>query len=772
MNHETSQSDHEADRGQPGAIDALIATLDLETKLAQLVGLWAGARADDGVAPMQDRMLESARRFEEASGRGLGQLTRHWGTVPLGVADGLAALRAQQSDLSERIGIRAVVHEECLTGVLAWGATTYPTPLAWGAAFDPDLVEEMARRIGADLRALGVHQGLAPVVDVVRDARWGRVEECISEDPLVVGLIGAAYVRGLEAEGRVATLKHFAGYSGSRGGRNHAPVSVGLRELADVYLPPFERALAAGARSVMNSYADLDGVPAAASAELLTGVLRDGWGFEGTVVADYFAVTFLETMHAVAGSAGEAAAIALNAGIDVELPTGSAYLAPLADAVRRGDVDERVVDRALRRVLSQKSELGLIGPAPGEEGDLEVDLDAPGNRALARGVAQESVILLANDGVLPLDDARVGRLAVIGPNADRFGAVFGCYSFVKHVLSRHPGVDARVEAPTTAQALAALWPHDVVTEAGCEVTGEDRSGFAAAARAAASADVAVLVLGDESGMFGAGTSGEGCDRQDLALPGVQEELLTSVVDTGTPVVLVLITGRPHALGAVVERCAAVVQAFLPGQEGGRAIADVLTGRVNPSGRLPVQVPYPDGPQPAGYLHPRLGGASEVSSADPSPRYPFGFGLSYTSFDHGTPSVETAQVPVDGTIALELTVRNTGSRRGADVLQLYATDEVAQVVRPVRQLVAFRRLELEPGEEQAWRVEIPAAALAFTGLAGTRIVEPGRVTLTRASHADDPGDAVAIDLVGGVRAVGGVADEPRWRRIDRVADASG
>ena len=755
---ETSQRRDVSDDG----ITRLMGAMTLRQKVAQLVGLWAGARRDDNAAPMQDQLIADGLHVDAFAADGLGQFTRHWGTTPVSVAAGTEELRRRQRTLFERTGIRALVHEECLTGVLAWGATAYPSPLAWGAAFDPDLTARLGRRIGEDLRALGVHQGLAPVLDVVRDARWGRVEECISEDPFTVGVIGSAYVRGLETAGVVATLKHFAGYSGSRAGRNHAPVSVGPRELADVYLPPFERAIRAGARSVMNAYNDVDGVPAAASAHLLTGILRDRWGFDGTVVADYFAIRFLETMHGVAEGSGQAAALALTAGIDVELPTGSDYLDPLVTAVEEGRVDGALVDRALRRVLTQKQALGLLDDAA-PEGDPTVDLDSDDNRALAREIADASIVLLSNDGVLPLAPDRAPRLALVGPNADRFGAMFGCYSFVKHVLPRHPDTDPLIAAPTVAEALRATWPGEIAVAEGCGVTDAATGGFEAAVDAALAADVVVAVMGDDSGMFGRGTSGEGCDRDDLSLPGVQEQLLAALVETGRPVVLVLVTGRPYALGATVDRCAAVVQVFFPGQEGGPALADALTGVTSPSGRLPVQMPRPGTPQPGSYLAPRLGARTGVSSADPTPRHPFGHGIGYTTFVREDLRLVSTEVPLDGVIECEVTVRNTGDRSGADVLQVYASDMAAQVVRPLRQLVAFRRVVLEAGESQTWSVRIPAAALAFTGVEGRRLVEPGRIVLRVAADAADEGLARDIELTGEVVPVEALADDPVWTR---------
>src|SRR4051794_27529726 len=337
----------------------LMARMTVEEKVAQLYGVWVGMDAsDEGVAPHQHELAGAPVDWDRVIRHGLGQLTRPFGTRPVDPLSGAGRLASTQREIVEagRFGIPALVHEECLAGLAAWQATIYPVPLSWGASFDPDLVEQMAARIGTSMRELGVHQGLAPLLDVVRDLRWGRVEETIGEDPYLVGTIGSAYVRGLESSGIVATLKHFVGYSASRAGRNLAPVSAGPREVADVLLPPFEMALRAGARSVMNSYSDIDGVPVAADPAVLTDLLRQRLGFKGTVVADYFSVAFLQTLHAVAGSRTEAAAKALAAGIDVELPTVDCYGQPLVDAVSNGLVNEALVDRALRRVLRQKAE--------------------------------------------------------------------------------------------------------------------------------------------------------------------------------------------------------------------------------------------------------------------------------------------------------------------------------------------------------------------------------------------------------------------------------
>jgi beta-glucosidase len=734
-------------------IDALVATLPLDAKLAQLAGLWAGAKRTDDAAPLQERLVSDGIHFEEFAAAGLGQLTRHYGTTPLDPEEARDLLVTRQEWLRELTpgAIGAVVHEECLTGVLAWKAIAYPTPLAWGATFDPALVERMGARIGADLKALGIHQGLAPVLDVVRDLRWGRVEECLAEDALVVGALGTAYVRGLESQGRVATLKHFAGYAASRAGRNHGSVAMGRRELEDVVLPPFERAIRdGGARSVMNAYTDLDGVPAAADTSLLTGVLRDRWGFEGTVVADYFAIAFLESMHGVAEDLGGAAALALAAGIDVELPTGSAYRDPLRTLVETGVVPEHLVDRALRRVLRQKAELGLLDGGGMPEGG-PIELDGPDHRRIAREVAEASLVLLENRGTLPL--VAPARLAVLGPNAADIPSLFGCYSFVNHVLTRHPDVPLGLEVTTVLDAVRAEFPAAEVTHAaGCDPTGDDRSGFDDAVRLAADADVAIVVLGDRAGMFGKGTSGEGCDAVDLKLPGVQHEFAQAVIATGTPVVLVLVTGRPYELRDLAAGAAGIVQAFFPATEGAAAIAGVLSGRVNPSGRLPVGLPGDHAPQPSGYRHVRLDGKTGVSSADPTPRYPFGFGLSYTSFEVGEPVLDASEVATDGTAVLRVAVRNTGERDGAEVVQVYAHDPVASVTRPLRELVAFARVGLAAGAAATLEFRLPARSFSFTDGSLQRVVEPGRVDLTVARDAGDPGSSVAVQFTGPRRVV--------------------
>ncbi|WP_017590222.1 beta-xylosidase/alpha-l-arabinosidase [Nocardiopsis ganjiahuensis] len=767
-------------------VELLLAAMTLEEKVSQLHGLWVSANTSGApVAPHQHDLAQEPPVWDEAIDRGLGQLTRPFGTVPVDPAAGRTSLARSQREImaANRFAIPAVAHEECLTGFAAWTATVYPVPLAWGASFDPVLVERMAAQIGRSMRDVGVHQGLAPVLDVTRDPRWGRTEETIGEDPHLVATVGTAYVRGLQSAGIVATLKHFAGHSASRAGRNLAPVSVGPREFADVLLPPFEMAVREGAAgSVMHAYNDNDGLPAAADPGLLTRLLRDTWGFEGTVVADYFGVSFLHTLHNVAGTPAQAGALALDAGVDVELPTVACYGDRLVEEVRAGRVPEETVDRAARRVLRQKCALGMLDPGWSPEGppaagtaepaagaaagngrpggEEGLDLDPDEHRALARRLAEESVVLLENpDGLLPLTGT--GSVAVVGPLAHTADAMLGCYSFPAHVGRHHPGVARGVEIPTLLESLVGELPRARIEHAeGCSVDGEDTDGFAEALASARSAEVCVAVLGDRSDLFGRGTTGEGCDATDLTLPGVQQEFLEALAETGTPVVAVLLTGRPYALGAVADRLAATVQAFFPGEEGGPAVAGVLSGRVNPSGRLPVSVPRTPGGQPSSYLGPPLAHRSQVSSVDPTARHPFGHGLSYTRFECSDPRVDGAsprpdrptEVDTDGSVTVGCTVRNSGAVAGTEVVQLYLSDPVARVAQPVRRLVGYARVPLAPGEARSVGFTVHADLASYTGPAGRRIVEPGELRLTLAASSGDAGLPVTVCLTGDVRTV--------------------
>lgn len=763
-------------------VDLLLQEMTLEEKVAQLGSRWVGndmevesstdhnvsadADATFNVAPMQDVFAASGTvSLEEASTHGLGQLTRIFGSLPLTVAEGTAEVVRQQHVVlaHSRLGIPALVHEECLTGFTAFGATVYPAAIAWGATFDADLVERMAAAIGRDMASVGVHQGLSPVLDVVRDYRWGRVEETIGEDPYLVSMLGAAYVRGLQSAGVIATLKHFAGYSASRAARNHAPVSMGRRELLEVILPTFETAVATGgARSVMNSYSDVDGVPAGADPWLLTEVLRDDWGFTGTVVSDYWAIPFLATMHRLAPDSEQAGLLALRAGIDVELPDTLGYGQHLVDRVRRAEIPEALVDRAARRVLLQKIELGLLDPQWTPEGSVAAaattNLDSPSNRELAREMAERSVILLDAGTALPLlGEGRpaLRRIAVVGPCGDDPRTFMGCYAFPNHVLPRYPRHGLGLEVQSGLDALRAEFPDaDVSYAKGCDVQGDDKSGFASAVSAVREADLCIALVGDRAGLFGLGTSGEGCDAETLRLPGVQADLLAELMAIGTPVVVVVVSGRPYALGDVHAGAAGLVQAFMPGEEGGSAIAGVISGRIQPGGKLPVQIPRGPGGQPGTYLQAPLGAESlGISNIDPTPLFAFGHGGSYTSFALDDLQLSHAEISTDGELTISVRLTNTGSRDGDEVVQLYLHDVVAQVARPVKSLAGFARVSLEAGTAAEVTFHVHADRTAFIGTDMTRIVEPGTVEVLVGTSAAHTPCRSAFRLTGPLRVVG-------------------
>lgn len=725
----------------------LLARMTREEKIAQLCSVWLTLDPAGGdFAPMQAFGAPPGDPARDLR-HGIGQITRPFGSRPIAPRDGVRVLNAFQRHLIDgtRLGIPAIAHEEALTGFTTQGATQFPSPLNYGATWDPALIRRVGDAIRRQLRACGIHQALAPVADVIRDARWGRVEECLAEDPHLVGALVSAYVAGLQGDdprtGIIATLKHFVGYSASEGGRNFAPAHLGPRELADVFLVPFEMAVkTSGVRSVMNAYNEIDGVPCAASRWLLTETLRERWGFDGIVVADYFAVRMLHQLHHVAEGAVDASAAALSAGLDVELPTSECFAAGLGEALDRGLVAPAALDEAVLRVLRLKFASGLFEqPYADEHSPLLAPLDAPEARALAREVAERSIVLLANDGVLPL--AAGVRVAVLGPNADDPMALFGNYSFQNHVASHFPKHPLE-RAPTLLEALRERLGAAAVTYVrGCRILcapgqlDDDRSEIPAAAEAARAADVAVLVVGDKAGHFRTGTVGEGTDAWDLSLPGVQGELVEAVLASGTPTVIVLVNGRPFDLSGLAGRAAAIVEAWFPGQDGAAAIADVLTGAINPSGKTTVTFSRGAGVMPRHHDHKPLAAGIPALPAFAAV-FPFGHGLSYTRFDYADLGIEPGTTATDGTISVSCTVRNLGPGAGDEIVQLYLRDPVASVTRPVRELRGFTRVPLAAGAGARVRFRVSADLVSFTGPEHTRIVEPGRIEVQIGASSED------------------------------------
>ncbi len=774
----------------------LLARMTFEEKAAQLRALWLILSEDGRHRPRQDDFTGGTDpgAVQKALHQGLGQISRALGSHGVDARTGVRALNRLQKFLREetRLGIPALSHEECLVGLMARGATMFPSALAYGATWNPDLVERVAGAIGREARSVGCHQGLAPVLDVSRDVRWGRTEETLGEDPYLVGVLGTRFVRGLQGERRdlLATLKHFAGHSWSEGARNHGPVHLGWRELSDVFLLPFEMAVKqARAGSVMPAYHDIDNEPCHAARHLLTDVLRDEWGFDGLIVADYIGISLLYQHHNLARDRAEAAALAFNAGLDIELPADDCT-AHLGDAVERGLVSIETIDSIVRRIVTEKIRLGLFEKPYADEG--AIDLQAPATVALAREVARQSIVVLRNDGILPLDPARGQRIALIGPAADDPMALLCGYSFPVHLILNDAGEAASQVVTPRAAFEQVFGAGRVAYERGCHIIEERKYGspvfpgdleastsleqtspvsertdlIPAAVTAAKEAEVAIVCVGDLAGLFQTGTVGEGSDTDSLVLPGVQQQLLAAVVATGTPVVVVLVSGRPYNLGGLEDEVAATVMTFAGGQEGGPALVEILTGAVEPSGRLTVSVPRSVGAVPYYYNHKMKSAGTPIARHFGS-RYPFGHGLGYTSFEFEDLSLDQPAVDAaTGEIRARFTVRNTGVRAGIAVPQIYVRDLVASVVRPVKELKAFCRVELAAGAAARVTVHLPVDMLSFTGLEGRRVVEPGLSELQVGASSADVRLRALVEVTGAARMLG-----REWRMESRCVTES-
>jgi beta-glucosidase len=731
----------------------LLGRLTLEEKVSQMRQV-----------SLNDLEMKDGQVTTESLERLFGQVSVGTIESPLGRPVEEVALQVQAAQeylrTRTRLSIPAIPIQECLHGPLAHGATIFPQALAQGATWNPELIHAMATAIAREASAMGVAQALSPLFDLARDPRYGRVEECFGECPYLVSRLGVAFVTGLQgpdsrpgiASDRImATAKHFAGYSVPQGGLNLGPSSLGEREMRSLHLVPFEAAVKeAHICSVMPSYNEVDGVPAHANRWLLTQVLRGEWGFMGYTFADYGAVNMLAHFHRVAEDQAEAGRLALEAGLDLEAPSLWGFAA-LPDLVRRGVVREEQIDQAAACILRAKFLAGLFDRPRGVPPEqLRERVHTPEHVALARRIAEESVILLQNEGnLLPLDPARVKSLAVIGPNADQ--VQFGDYSPSK----------SNADGVTVLQGLKNRVGNQVEIHyaKGCTLVGRSTEGFGEAVEAAQRSDVAIVVIGDTSMILSgvgwgdptlpaSGTVGEGYDVTDPVPPGVQQELVQAIHATGKPVIVVLLHGRPYSIPWMKEHVPAILDAFYPGEQQGNAIADLLFGQVNPSGRLPVSIPQSAGhiptvydykPSGRGYYHqpgrPEKLGRDYVFSS-PDPLWPFGFGLSYTTFDYSDLQVDTPTVAPDGTVKFRFTLTNTGDRPGQEVAQVYFRDLVSSTTTPEMRLLRFRKVELQPGESRTLEFAFPAGELALWNRKMQRVVEPGGFDLLIGASAED------------------------------------
>jgi beta-glucosidase len=744
----------------------LLARMSLDEKLSQLTSYWFN--------DLVERQELSAEKMRALLASGIGQISRIGGSSARPPREVARAGNAIQHYLVEhtRLGIPAILHEECCLGYVGLGGTIFPQMIGLASSWNPDLVRRITSEIRRQLMAVGARQGLGPVLDIGCDPRWGRVEETFGEDPFLVTRFGVAYIRGLQGEdkktGVMATAKHFAAHSIPAGGLNCAPVQLGPRALWETFLMPFQAAIReAGVRSVMNAYHELDGEVVAASRAIMTDLLRTALGFQGVVVSDYSAIAMLHSYHHVASDPRGAAALALRAGIDVELPARDCYGDPLRAAVEAGEVTMEDVDTAVGRILQAKFELGLFENPYVDETAVGDAFETPGQRGLAREAASQSMVLLKNDGILPLVPPRT--IAVIGPNADVSRNLMGDYSYqsMSEILALHPipglGNGERpdenvirahsVKIPTILEAIrAGAGPDIQVTYApGCAITGFDRSGFGEAARLAAQADVVILVLGDKSGLVPDCTCGETRDRAELGLPGVQEDLAKAVAAAGKPMVAVLVNGRPLAIQWLAENADAILEAWLPGEEGGAAVAGALFGAVNPGGKLPVSLLRSAGQIPFAYNHPFSGSRSnwygDYSDLPASPLFAFGHGLSYTMFEYSDLRIAPEKAAAGSRVDISLSVMNAGKVAGDEVVQLYVGDEYAGVPRPAMELKGFARVTLRPGEIRRLTFQLPVNLLAYYGVDRKLTVEPGTVRIMVGSSSADVRLRGALEITG-------------------------
>jgi len=747
-------------------VKKLISKMTLDEKLAQIGSYWMFDLQTDGVLD-----------WEKAAGKlqfGIGQITRVAGASTLDPVSAAKTGNSLQKFLVEktRLGIPAILHEECCAGTMVLGGSVFPQMIGLASSFQPELAQAMTSAIREQLLAIGARQALAPVLDVANDPRWGRVEETFGEDPTLVAHFGIEFIKGLQtddlSQGVMATAKHFFGHSFSQGGMNCAPVHRGMHDIYDFSLAPFIAAIRdAKIASVMNAYPALDGEVVAASRRIMTDILRGQLGFDGLVVSDYEAVIMLQNFHKIAETYSEAAVLALNAGIDVELPTTVCYGDPLKKALEQGDISLETLDISVGRHLQKKFELGLFENPYVDEGRVLEFYETAGQRALARDIARQSMVLLKNDGVLPLSK-NIQTLAVIGPNADStrnlladyaYGAMRESMQDSKPKNSAFLNIDPEMIAQHDIKIItvlegirAAVSPQTKVLFAqGCEYRGEDRSGIPAAVEIAKQADAVVLVLGDRSGLTRECTTGETRDSADLRLPAIQEELARAILATGKPVTAVLINGRPYTLTELAEGAGAILEAWLPGEEGGSAVADVLFGDTNPGGKLPISFPRSVGQVPVFYNSIPAGTRShwfgDYVFEKTTPLYPFGHGLSYTSFEYSGLAVSKTEAAAGECVDISLKVKNAGTLTGDEVVQLYTYDEFASTPRPIKELKGYKRITLRPGEEKTVTFHLPVNQLAFYDLDLNLVLESGTIQVLVGSSSAD------IRLKGGFRIIG-------------------
>ncbi|HET7606523.1 MAG TPA: glycoside hydrolase family 3 N-terminal domain-containing protein [Sphingomicrobium sp.] len=741
-------------------VDDLLARMTFDEKVAQLETIWeqkAKVQTPDGHFSAE----LASRNFPN----GIGGFARPSDFRGVAQSNGVAGAAGQAVNRDARqtaeyvnaaqhwaveqtrLGIPILMHEESLHGYVARDATSFPQAIALASTWDPELVTRVFSIAAREARARGATLVLAPVVDVARDPRWGRIEETFGEDTYLTTQMGLAAVRGfqgptlpLPADKVMVTLKHFTGHGWPEGGMNVGPAHVGERELRDIFFPPFEAAVKTyPVHSVMASYNEIDGIPSHANDWLLNGVLRREWGYRGAVVSDYYGIRELVTRHHLYDNVKDAAERAIKSGVDVETPDPEAYT-HLPELVRERRVPMALIDQAVRRVLALKFESGLFeNPFP-DPATADAKTATPDAIALAREAAGKAIVLLKNDkSLLPLDSARIKRVAVLGTHAK--DTPIGGYSDVpRHVVSVLEGLQQAGKGKFAVDYSEGVrltdsrcWSCDEVKLVPASV---NRKLIAAAVQTAKKADVIVMVLGENEQLSREAWADTHLgDRASLDMVGPQQELAKAIFALKKPTVVVLLNGRPLSVNMLAERAPALLEGWYLGQETGHAVADVLLGKVNPGGKLPVTIPRSAGQLPVFYNHKPTARRGYLFDTT-RPLYPFGFGLSYTSFDISAPRVLTPAIAANQRARIAVDVANTGSRAGDEVVQLYVHDDEASVTRPVIELKRFQRLTLQPGERRTITFELTPDDLALWNPQMKRVVEPGTFTIYAGPNSVD------------------------------------
>ncbi len=734
-------------------VSDLISRMTLEEKVAQMTCIWNEKNS---------MILDESGEFDETialkhfgHGHGIGQIGRpgdfNGGIKPTDFAE--LSNNIQKFFIeNSRLSIPVLLHDECLHGLVARDATSFAQPIGLAATFNPELIERLYTMTAKESRACGIHQALAPVLDVARDPRWGRVEETFGEDPYLVSKMGVAAVLGFQGDRNVSspdrvicTLKHFAAHGQPESGNNCAPVSISERHLREIFLYPFLCAIRDGkAMSVMASYNEIDGVPSHANRWLLRDVLRDEWSFDGTVVSDYYAIRELWDRpdlygHGVAGNSEEAAIAAVRAGVNIELPEPDCYR-NLADIVRSGDIKESEIDELVVALLDHKFRLGLFESPYVDTGVVESIVGSESHGDLSLEAARQVITLLKNDNeTLPLDAKEGKTIAVIGPNADRI--LLGGYSGKpKNSVTILEGITNAISnsanilyAQGCGITIGGSWDEDVVTPSDAE---DDQRLINEAVALAKQADIVVLAIGgNEQTSREAWMSNHLGDRTDLQMVGKQDELLDAIHELGKPIITVLHNGRPLAVNNVAEKSSVILECWYLGQESGTAIADVLFGKINPSGKLPISIPRSVGHIPCYYNY-RPSARRGYLFDEVSPLYPFGYGLSYTKFEISAPTLEKTSISTDETTSVVTTVTNTGEKAGTEVVQVYIRDLVCSVTRPKIELKGFARVDLQPGESKEVRIEITPEDLGCWNIDKKFVVEPGEFEISVGANSVD------------------------------------